>query len=440
MNSLILIIFLSLSISTSFAGGVSGGGSDHLPDDYGAAWFLDGIPARTIKVCFMQDAEKFPVNQAQVIESFKYAMNSWTNYIEDKKVNEEERDPEDDLDPVYLRIVTSYEILAQCGQEDLTIYLGYSNKEVEEIRAKLFDPYALAHKVFFDKEKGWGKGFIWLKGLENDQFLWDKNSLLNLKGILIHELGHVFGNDHRDGTVMSGNFSEQLFDYDIPEGGILWSFYKFYMLHIDWSEELVQCLNCKFVHDDGTLWLPGSRAEKETFKFLSGSPLQGAAKSKVEVKKFSPQLFEGIYSVSDSQKTVSYPIFFPMNSMNFTSGEGAIFKRVISRNSSEGEWSLNNVIFRSSDFAIISFTGWMEKDGKNIPIIFEGKSSPWELMSKYPEDEIKNGFVEKTYPYRLIALEGKERYVLFTKLKVTNYDDEDGGKAKHQNLLNKVVK
>ncbi|MBA2404691.1 MAG: hypothetical protein H0V66_07960 [Bdellovibrionales bacterium] len=437
MKLLIFFLFSFLLSAVALAGGVSGGGSDHLPDDYGAAWFLEGVPARTFKVCFMQDPQKFPMDQILVINTFKSAMDSWTAYISDKKVNDDEMEEGDEVDPLYMRIVTSYEILAHCGQEDLTVYLGYSNKEVEEIRAKLFDPYAMAHKLSFDKEKGWGKGFIWLRGIEKDEFLWDKNALLNLRGVLTHELGHVFGNDHRDGTIMAGSFSEQLILWEIPNDGMTWDFYKFFMSNIDWSEELVQCLTCKFVHDGGILWLPGSRAEKETFRFLTGASLKGTVVSRVNVIRFEKELFEGTYTVTDGHKTVTYPIFFPTNSLNFTAGEGSVFKRTLSRSSQDGEWSLENVILRSSDFAIINLTGWMEKDGKFIPLIFEGKSSPVELMSKYPEDEIRNAYVEKTYPYRLIALDGKERHILFAKFKVTKYEGDDGeeGRKLKQELL-----
>jgi len=334
--------------------------------------------------------------------------------------------------------VTEYEILAKCGKEDLTIYLGYTNKEVEEIRSKLFDPSALAHKVSYDKEKGWGKGFIWLRGIENLTFLWDKNSLLNLKGIFVHELGHVLGNDHRDGTIMTSTFSDYLYEDEISEGGVFWDFYKFYMTNIDWSEELVQCLTCNLIHENGILWLPGSRAERETFKFLTNDSLKGIAISKMVIDKISEDQIDGTYTVSDSERSKSYPITFLINSLNFTFGSSAIFKRALTWSFDQDSTTIKLGSVKSSDFTIFSFTGWMEKDGKSIPIIFEGKSSPLENFTKYPEDEDEDAYVEKTYPYRLIALDGKERYILFTKLQVTKLDgDED---HKFEFMFKKVIK
>src|SRR5687767_7587410 len=99
MKSLLLVTAILFSMSTAIAGGVSGGGSDHLPDDFGAAWFLDSIPTRSFKVCFKQDFQKFPMQQSLVVESFKSAMNSWIQYIDDKKVNDTEAHEDDEIDP-----------------------------------------------------------------------------------------------------------------------------------------------------------------------------------------------------------------------------------------------------------------------------------------------------------------------------------------------------
>lgn len=439
-----IALLLSYSALSFGAGGVNGGGSDHLPSDHGAAWFLEGIPARTIKVCFQKDEVKFPVSDEAILESFNYAMNQWANYIAEKKVNDVEQDDEDDLKPIFYQLVTKYEVIPKCGKEDLAIYLGYSNKEIEEIRSKLFDPFALAHKISYDHEKGWARGFIWLRGVEDDTnehpFIWDKNQFLNLKGILTHELGHVFGNDHRDGTIMGSMFAESLVEYEIPEGSFHWHLFKFAMTHIDWGEELVQCLNCQLVHEGGMLWLPGSRAEMETYKFLSGSQPKGTVVSKVEIIPTNDKQLDGVYSVTDGTRTINYPIHLLINSVNFTYGDSAVFKRSLSATVVEGEWTSTQTFEKSSNFAILNLMGWMEKDGVNIPLILEGKSSTYEAMTKYPEDARPRSIIEKTYPYRLIALDGKERHILFTKLQEVKFSDEDGEPEETKHSLNKFLK
>ncbi len=426
----LLIALLILSSSFVYAGGVNGGGSDHLPSDHGAAWFLEGIPARTIKVCFQKDEAKFPMADAEVIEAFSFAMTKWTEYIAEKDVNKIEEDEEDQINPLFFQVVTKYEILPKCGGEDLAIYLGYSNKQIEEVRASFFDPAAIAHKIFYNAEKGWGKGFIWLQGIKDEQFIWNKNENLNLKGIFLHELGHVFGNDHRDGTIMDGIFAENLVEYDIPVGSFHWNFFKFAMTHIDWSEELIQCLTCRLTHEGGTLWLPGSRAEKETFRFLTSSNPVGEVVTRMELKVVGEEKIEGVYSVTDGKTTKTYPVHLLLNSLNFMYGNDAVFKRTVTKKVQNGEWDNESSQIRSSNFTVLSFMGWMEKDGKDIPVIFEGKSSGFENMTKYPEDQPQNGLVEKTYPYRLIALDGKERHILFTKVKLTKFEDSEGKKKR----------
>ena len=437
---LFIAILLSYSALTFGAGGVNGGGSDHLPSDHGAAWFLQGIPARTIKVCFQKDETKFPMSDADILAAFNYAMASWTQYIEDKKVNDVEEEEDDEINPIFFHVVTKYEILPKCGNEDLAVYLGYTNKQIDEVRASFFDPAAIAHKISYDDVKGWGKGFIWLQGLKDENFVWDKNEFLNLKGIFLHELGHVFGNDHRDGTIMDGTFAENLVDYEIPQDTFHWHFFKFMMTHIDWSEELIQCLTCSLVHEGGSLWLPGSRAEKETFKFLTDQYPTGEVVSRMELKVNGVEKLEGVYGVTDGHKTVNYPVHLLLNSLNFIFGNDAVFKRTLTIKEEEGEWTHIGSEIRSSNFTILSFMGWMEKDGKHIPVIFEGRSSTYENVSKYPEDRRPHSIIEKTYPYRLIALDGSERHVLFTKLKETKFNDEaNEGKKQKRNLLHKIL-
>lgn len=435
MKLIIFSLMMILSVQSFGAGGVNGGGSDHFPEDFGSAWFLDSTPGRTIKVCFQKDAASFPMNDKDIQDAFKFAMDSWEKYIQDKSVNES--DPEDPRDPASYLIVTKYEILPKCGNEDLAIYLGYTNQMISDVRAKLFDPDGFAHKISYDLDKGWGKGFIWLKGIEDFKFLWDKNDFLNLKGIFIHELGHVFGNDHRDGTIMSSEFSEML-QPEFYRGGFLWDLYKFHMTSIDWSEELVQCLSCKLLHEDGMLWLPGSKFEKETFKYLTGVYPSSEVKTTVQILPTTDYVVDGNYTVSEAAgMTKTYKFTLLLNSMNSMFGEASIFqttRRWIDPN--EPDSAMINT--SSSDFTVLSVMGWMEINGRDIPIVFEGKSADTIFIEKYPEDETDESVtVERTYPYRLVALDGKERYVLYTKLRKTNWEEDDPKKNLQMPLKSK---
>lgn len=415
---MIFVLLLTALFSTAQAGGVNGGGSDHLPADFGAAWFLDGVPERSIGVCFVHDPTTFPVAPEDVKAQFTTAMKTWEDYIVTRKIDVE-ADEEEDVDPIYLKLVTRFRFLTSCAQADLTIYLGTTTAEIDEIKKQMFDPIAFAHRQSYDEKMGWGKGIIWLKGLDSSGFIWNLNDHLNLRGILIHELGHVLGNEHMDGTIMDTAFAEKLFAIEIPRDAFYWDIYKNDMTSIDSYNELVQLVSGLQTLPEGGMWMAGTRAEAEAFRFVMGRSPVGTVKTNL---RFEPtardENLHGIYELRDDQGSISLPLTTPTHTLNFSFGDRNIFGRFLFRE----DQNFTHYIKHNADSRIISLTGSMVLRGKPLALLFEGSSPAFEVP-QYPEDRRDDAMIIHTSPYRLIALEGSARHVLYAKNKWQVFSD-----------------
>lgn len=431
------VIFISIILffTNSFAGGVNGGGTDHLPPDFNAAWFLDGKPARSVSVCIKHDPEQFPMNPELIKAPFLKAVGRWKDYISLRGINDEQiRD--DDIDPVYLSLVTDFQFIDNCSQADLEIYLGLVTPEIEQIKNSMFDPYAFVYRDSYDRKKGWGKGKMWLKGKnEKGEFFWDKNDFLNLEGILLHELGHVFGIEHMEGTVMDAEFSEKLNIYPLSSDDFMYQWLKYYMTNIDWHNELVQNLFKIKSFPEGSLWLMGSKAERESFRFLTGVLPSGAVKvnMKFEVRSLESEQIEGSYTLTDDKLSVTYPLVFQTSTINLVFNGRHIFRRYLEFDENNEEESNLLSFGTTSDYRLVSLAGYIEIQNLKHPILLEGLVSDW-VNSQYSEDQTDEYIVRKL-PYRLIGFEGPIRHILYGKYEIFNGNTP----RNRQKLMKKLI-
>ena len=190
-----------------------GNGMDFYAYEDGHAWFTDH--SRMIRYCD-QVAADFGVTEDFVKDELRDALSQWSaaadlyNRHQDNKV----------------KIAHRYEALGSCdGSEDLRFIFGDADGAV---RTMNFPKNKVAGAVpsSYDDQQGWGKGLVWItkKGsvqprgrlswsmMGGTTESWEDHKdfpnwswAYNLKGILLHELGHINGWEHIPNTIMDEN-------------------------------------------------------------------------------------------------------------------------------------------------------------------------------------------------------------------------------------------
>lgn len=256
--SFLASIFISASMPAAvFAnGGIGSGGGDLKSAEENSAWFTGN---RTVVFC-SHVAPDFGYSEGRLSELIIKSVETWKDYSLTKLTLAKR--------PIEFR--TPFEYFAADKTQnnpnpdcDLTFYFGEENPEVREAMRQYLNPLSFAQRTSYDVSTGWGKGFIWFRNPRNT----DLNKFPDLKNqsvlevMLTHEIGHVLGNSHRDGTIMSDGIvnllkrvGDQVGALDIDE--------------IDQQRELVTCEACDLKYR----LLPWGDNSEITKKLLGRNP------------------------------------------------------------------------------------------------------------------------------------------------------------------------
>jgi hypothetical protein len=245
----------ALSFAAKEGPGSSGGGDNPAFED-GSAWFVGDRP---IHVCYEVASGFFPSRPAvDVAQTIDTASRSWSDYLEATHLFENQ-------DSDHSKLVFHLSIMVSCdGSEDLKIYFGGTNEEIEKAKAKYSNPTGLAQRTQYDLNTAWGKGFIWIAppAVSNytDKLFPNWSVPDNLGAILLHEFGHVLGCAHVAGTIMQEDIAELLLDeHD--------DYLTARLTHIDGSKFLFG----KDEHISGKLGSPADPSEAvQTFSTFMG--------------------------------------------------------------------------------------------------------------------------------------------------------------------------
>jgi hypothetical protein len=225
-------------LASKWEHGVGNGVPDY---EEAIAWFT-GKDAAKYCVEVAGDSGVDPVIAQETVE---WAFMKWSEYITRKRIN--------DRGWNFLPIATSYQRVDKCDDSiRLKIYFGVENDEV-----KKFLPYrksslgwAVLTDINFTTQLH--RGFVWISPhgsiAPNDPYP-DWKDPKNLRAIVLHELGHVFGNGHIPGTIMTGHLSTTI-KYGYPYQSI------------DIAQELTICENC-LIELKGTIAYNMVRKENE---------------------------------------------------------------------------------------------------------------------------------------------------------------------------------
>lgn len=214
------------------------GAEDPKPLSDGGAWFLG--TEKTIRYCIEVDPgffkmsderrglyENFP-ELLKVIQQYpatetRSALRKWTkwvqtsgNYYYQKRM-----------------LATNFEEVPCDDTVDLKFLFGQNTPAIEATRKLKRHPMAFTAETDVNYVDGWRKGYIWISSAgshpiksQPHRFFPDWTDPDQLHAILLHEIGHVFGCDHIEGTIMAENIvqriasatdSESLFTQRSPE-------------------------------------------------------------------------------------------------------------------------------------------------------------------------------------------------------------------------------
>lgn len=207
MNKILRIITLLLLSNIAFAGGwVVGGGE--IIEDATNPWFLNNTPM--VRYCVLIDEANFGLTKAEAQQSIENGFKFWRRQYEKTKEYASE-----------IPVLNGQIFLKEeCNNTtDLKFQFGHLDLEQMEQLNSINRKVAVAVRTDYDRVNLRGKGFVYIspeKGplrLTNPRVIknpWSKSegTLLNL--VLIHELGHVFGQGHlNDNSIMDELFVER---------------------------------------------------------------------------------------------------------------------------------------------------------------------------------------------------------------------------------------
>jgi|GEM_PF-5762246 len=214
LTALLLTLGLTLSsVSDARNGNESHGGGTERSKRPASAWFLQ--QNRVINACAIIDPkfqfspqENGPqalLTKPEAEALIRAAFQKWVHYIDERGVFNHSWDKIAPRPSEKLRLVEKCE-----KNTDLRVYFGATDQRVEYVRRSYKDPYAMAGS-YGQESFLWKKGLIWVAAQTaiEKNFVWTSR---RLEAILIHEIGHAFGNGHVPGTIMAENFGDRLSD------------------------------------------------------------------------------------------------------------------------------------------------------------------------------------------------------------------------------------
>lgn len=189
-------------------GWVSSGGE--LIEDQKNPWWIQNI--QEIRYCILNDAEDFSASQIELNDSFIAAFSYWKKDFSAMA---------SDFGPNAVQVATQELSEVKCENQndssvDLFILAGESTltkKQRTWFGNKLERIVGIAVRTSYDRVNLKGKGFIYLRGdRDKEHTPWKDPKMLNR--LLIHELGHVFGLDHKKDSVMEEDAPAYWFETD----------------------------------------------------------------------------------------------------------------------------------------------------------------------------------------------------------------------------------
>lgn len=219
--------------SAPAAGGTDFGGGGDLEEGPKAEHWFSEKPS--VSYC-IEVASDFGVDETEVRSLVAESLATWEKYIEDKKLPR--------------TVLSIRAVPTDCETTtDLVFLFGISKPELAEARAHYRNPVAFAHK-------SGSQGFVWFASKD---IAW--KDATRLKPLVLHEIGHIYGNAHVPGTIMQSDIALHL--NELPVAGLS---------QIDFERELAVCRTCDTHFDVRFHPQPGTDPWMAAIRLLNRKP------------------------------------------------------------------------------------------------------------------------------------------------------------------------
>jgi len=205
----------SLGVLAGGSGWNGGAEGPLLPSAQQVAWFITTeTEQRQVRFCISENSG----SSARIVElqaAMKRSYKRWIDYIQDKDIPLGSRSKF-----IFAKQTQSLEGLSHCdGSEDLKIALGTRSKDIEIEKRKYFQPIGFSKRGMRESHSmtpWFRQSLIWISDTIFKLGLSERVSNRLFEIILTHELGHAFGNDHVQGTIMDVRVGE-IITKDLPK-------------------------------------------------------------------------------------------------------------------------------------------------------------------------------------------------------------------------------
>jgi hypothetical protein len=243
------------------------------------AWFADS--KREVAYC-ISVSDDFGVGKARVAALVEETLAIWKHYLETRHTVAKHFNS------------TRYKYLQACeANVDLRFAFGSQDESLAAIINTIDGP-AGQHVLSIDKPAHWSKGIVWLaaeKSKGTNFPLWSVKENAALKGALLHQIGHILGLAHVNGTIMEEDLNSTIMavpDRNVP-----------LLTTIDWDVLVARPIH--YAATSSFLRPQEEEQRKILFAKMTGKPALGPVTSSLQianVNEMTLTLTDGVRSAT----------------------------------------------------------------------------------------------------------------------------------------------
>ncbi len=258
-------------------GGGSTSGNAHAPNPPGPACFTGKSEA--VKACIVAISKDFGISEKDAVRDIQQAYRTWGQYVENSGLQHDSHYPD---------FAKDIQVSSKCdGSENLKIYLGTSDRAVDELRSRYPNPWGFLSCNPPASDGSWSKGgVLWITSshtMGNNVPNWKIKN--HFYAIALRELGWAFGNGPTPGTILRDDFTSFLSGEGDPNSVERLMDRQSALPNIDQERTLLLGDRNETVTMEMKNILPEKSDISRSFERLMGRPPHGEFSETMEVQK-----------------------------------------------------------------------------------------------------------------------------------------------------------